>query len=61
MVANFTCEMWVSARAARLAGKGRGTQRYRHRMGIPSCEDNGEELGRVSFRGQCLVQSHRTS
>ena len=52
MVADFTCEGWVSLSAARLVGEGRGTQRGRRGTGILSCEDNGEELGRVSFRAQ---------
>lgn len=49
-MADLTCEVWVSLSAARLVGEARGAQRGRHRVGILSCEDSGEELGRGSFR-----------
>lgn len=61
MVAGFTCEVGVSLSEARPVGEGRGTQRGRSGIGILSCEDNVEELGRVGFRGQCPVHSHRTA
>lgn len=49
-VADLTCEVWVGLSAASLVGEARGTQRGRRRVGILSCEDSGEELGRGTFR-----------